>query len=52
VKLLPAVPFCTRIPHAGDERELWITDYPTALPDLVRPNETDPESQTSKGSAH
>jgi hypothetical protein len=34
-----------RIPHAGDEQELWITDYATALPGPSLSDCSGPESE-------
>jgi hypothetical protein len=41
-----------RIPRRGDDHKLWITDYPTALPELVLADQTSAEGQTSKGTTH
>jgi hypothetical protein len=41
-----------RIPQHGDAHRLWITDYPTALPDTEIADRGDTESETSKGRAH
>jgi hypothetical protein len=52
VKPVSRLPATARIPHVGDERKLWITDYPTALPELILADRTSAEGQTGKGTAH
>jgi hypothetical protein len=46
------LPAPTRIPRAGDERELWITDYPTALPDTNFADCHRAGGEANKGTAH
>jgi hypothetical protein len=42
----PSAP--ARIPHVGDEHKLWITDYPTALPELSCTHRTSAERKTEQ----
>jgi hypothetical protein len=51
MNLLNRLPALVRIPHAGDDHRLWITDYPTALPDPTLANRG-AEGKTCKGTAH
>lgn len=51
-RFLESDPRLIRIPHRGDDHRLWITDYPTALPDPEIADSGGADGETHKGRAH